>query len=196
MRMSFELEFAEPLLGTAPGDDEIYQSFVADKCKNGVQKDEMEALPAEDQIEKGTTVFTRTADNVPCLWDYQVKGFFKDACGVLRRVPKSDESKLKAFKKVIDGLIFVYPRMIPLVLPNGNELGFCERPLRTSGPMGERVALARSEEAPAGTKIQIEVECLDDSLMDYVLDWFKYGEKRGLGQWRNSGKGRFKYREL
>ena len=190
LKAKYRLTFIEPLLGTASGDEEIYQNFIAAKTEKDTS-DEIAAIPADEQIVKGTTVFTRNEEGQPVIWDYQVKGFFKDACGILRRVPGSDESELKAYKKVIDGLVFVGPRQIPLILPEGGELDFCERPLRASTAQGERIALARSEQAPAGTIIDIEVKVLDDDLIDMVESWFDYGADRGLGQWRNSGKGRF-----
>ena len=36
------------------------------------------------------TVFPRTEDGRPFLYDYQIKGFFKDACGCLSRVAGKD----------------------------------------------------------------------------------------------------------
>lgn len=36
------------------------------------------------------TVFPRDKDGTPFIWDYQMKGMFKDACGGLRSVPKTD----------------------------------------------------------------------------------------------------------
>ena len=50
------------------------------------------------------TIFPRD-NGVPIYWDYQIKGFFKDACGMLRKVTGSKSSKIKAYKKEIDGLI-------------------------------------------------------------------------------------------
>lgn len=32
--------------------------------------------------------------------------------------------------------------------------------------------------------------------MDAVREWLDYGMLRGLGQWRNSGKGRFTWEEI
>ena len=49
------------------------------------------------------TIFPRD-NGVPIYWDYQIKGFFKDACGMLRKVTGSKSSKIKAYKKEIDGL--------------------------------------------------------------------------------------------
>ena len=58
---------------------------------------------------------------------------------------------------------------------------------------GERVSLANSEEIPAGSSITFEIKLLDPSLESVVIEWLDYGALRGLGQWRNSGKGRFAY---
>ena len=98
---------------------------------------------------------------------------------------------MKAYKKEIDGLIFVFPREIPLDLPDGAIIGQCQRPLRASTAQGERVALANSETVPAGTTQEFEIRMLRDDLLPYVLEWLTYGELHGTGQWRNSGKGRF-----
>ena len=72
----------------------------------------------------------------------------------------------------------------------------CQRPLRAQTAQGERVSLANSEEIPAGSSCQFEVLCMDDSHEAAVMEWLEYGRLRGLGQWRNSGKGRFTYELL
>ena len=135
------------------------------------------------------TVFPRNKDGVPIYWDYQIKGFFKDAAGMLRKVPNTKSSKIKAYKKEIDGLIFVKERQIPIHFDG--EIGNCERPLRGQTQQGERVALANSESIPAGAWIEFTVQCLTDGLAGAVTEWLDYGKLRGLGQWRNSGKGRY-----
>lgn len=188
--MKVELEFTEPLLGTLPGDEKLAEEYVTSKHPEGVQEDERESL--SEEMKKFSSYFARDNKGRPILWDYQIKGFFKDACSMMRRVTQVDE--LKAHKKIIDGLIFVMPRRIELKL--SNELYFTERPLRISTPQGERTALARSETAPAGTKIQIEIIMLKPDLKKYVVNWLDYGILRGLGQWRNSGMGRFKWRGI
>ena len=104
--------------------------------------------------------------------------------------------QLRAYKKEIDGLIFPQPRQIPLILPEGEEMGFCERPLRAHTAQGERVALARSEQAPVGTTVEFEVRMLRADLHLFVEEWLDYGRLRGFGQWRNSGMGRFTWREV
>lgn len=187
-----KITFIEGLLGTASNNPEIHREFIASKAPDALKaEEEVAALGAEEVVEKGMTVFPRDKDGNPALFDYQVKGFFKDACGSLRKVPGSKCSKIKAYKKEIDGLLFVYPRMIPLSMPG--ELTECQRPLRAQTAMGERIALAHSEEAPAGTAIEITIECLTKDMYELALECLDYGEMRGLGQWRNSGKGRFSY---
>ena len=111
-----------------------------------------------------------------------------------KKVAANESGKLTAFKKVIDGLIFVSPRMIPLNMPG--ELTICQRPLRAQTAQGERIALASSEEAPAGTSIEFEIMMLDPDHEAVVREWLDYGALRGLGQWRNSGKGRFTWEEI
>lgn len=73
------------------------------------------------------------------------------------------------------------------------EIGICERPLRAQTPMGERVALSISESIPAGSTLEFEVLCMTDSMKELVMECLDYGALRGLGQWRNSGKGRYLY---
>lgn len=60
---------------------------------------------------------------------------------------------------------------------------------------GERISLACSETVPAGTTMEFTVMCLTDQ-MDLVREWLDYGELRGFSQWRNSGKGRFQWKEV
>lgn len=186
--MKILIEFTEPLLGTLAGNKELVEDFIAGNHPNGVQEDEMAAIP--EKIEKSSTFFSRNGDNAPILWDYQIKGFFKDACGMLNR---TKNFKLKAHKKVIDGLVFVTPRKIPLKLPG--ELTWTERPLRGQTAKGERISLARSETAPAGTTIEIEISLLNEDLKKFIVACLDYGALRGLGQWRNSGMGRFRWSE-
>ncbi len=76
------------------------------------------------------------------------------------------------------------------------EMGVCERPLRASTAQGERIALSSSETAPAGTYIDIEINCLTKDMHDLALECLDYGKLRGIGQWRNSGKGRYTYEIL
>lgn len=189
------LEFFEPILGTCPANKDLAAEYVATKAPTIEKMDEeLEAITADELIKKGMTVFARNDDGVPCLWDYQVKGFLKDTCGILRKVEGSRASKIKAYKKEIDGLIFPAPRMIPIKFDG--EIGSCQRPLRASTPQGERVSLSNSEEIPAGASIEVEFTCFTFEHWLLVKECLDYGFYRGIGQWRNSGKGRFTWRFL
>lgn len=194
--MKVKLMFQEEILGTASNNPEIHSEFIASKAPDHMKREEeVAAIGVEESIEKAMTVFPRDEAGNPILYDYQVKGFFKDACGVLRQVPGTKSSKLTAFKKKIDGLVFVSPRMIPLDIPDG-KLGTCERPLRAQTAQGDRVALANSETAPAGTTIEFEIQCLTKDMLSIVREWLDYGILRGIGQWRNSGKGKYVWQEI
>ena len=201
-KLHIKITFTEPILGTAPKNEEIYRDFIGSKAEDAASlEEEIAALGVDEVAEKGMTVFPKTDDGTPILWDYQIKGFFKDACGMLSRVGGKDESgkkkkvnessKMTAYKKIIDGLIFVQPRQIPIKFDG--EIGVCQRPLRAQTMQGERVALAMSEEIPAGATIEFDVVLLSDEYRKAVIEWLDYGLLRGIGQWRNSGKGRFIY---
>jgi len=192
--MKIKLTTLEHMLGTQSANPEIHEEFISAKANDGEKiKEELAALPGQELVEKSTTVFARMPDGSPQLWDYQIKGFFKDACGMLTRVKTTKSSTIKAYKKIIDGLIFVSPRRIKINLQEGEKIGHCQRPLRGQTAQGERIALANSESVPAGSWVEIEVDCLDPKHEMLVEEWLNYGRMRGLGQWRNSGAGRFSW---
>ncbi len=183
------LTFTEPLLGTISLNKDLYREFLASKAPN-LQDADQEVGTVEEQLEKGTTGFHRF-DGRPGIYDYAVKGYFKDACSMLARVPDTGSSKLRAYRKVIDGLLFVAPRQILLEL--SGELGILERTLRAQTAQGERVAIVRSEMAPAGTRLGFSVVILGVITPALLAEWLDYGALRGLGQFRNGGYGRFVY---
>ena len=222
--LEVRLTFTEQVLGTAPADKDIYRNFIGSKAPDAATvEEEVEALGVDEVAEKGMTVFARDEDGCPALYDYHIKGHFKDACSMLARVKGTESSKLVAHKKEIDGLIFPCPRLIKLVVPEGEEVGVCQRPLRAQTAQGERVALAMSESVPAGTTCEFEIttliensgaktrkkkvktkneagEVVEDVIevesggVDYIKlirEWLDYGRYRGIGQWRNSGCGRY-----
>ena len=185
----------EEILGTASANPEIHEEFIASKAPDAPSREEeVAAIGADEVFEKGMTVFPRDKDGNPIAWDYQWKGFFKDACGALRKVPGTACSKIKAFKKEIDGLIFPEPRQIPILF-NG-DMGICQRPLRGQTAQGERIALASSESIPAGATMTFDIRMLLPEHEKAIREMLNYGQLRGFGQWRNSGKGRFLYEVL
>lgn len=199
--MKIRITLTEEVLGSSPSNEELLAAYIASKAPtDDLTAQEVDNIKAQ-AAEERTTIFPKTADGTPFIYDYQIKGMFKDSCKALATAGKAGYpggkhcAALKAYKKAIDGLIFVSPREIPYNL-HGLKMGFCERPLRAQTPMGERVSIAKSETVPAGSIIEFEVACLDPKLEDVVRECFDYGTLRGLGQWRNSGKGRFEWEEV
>lgn len=264
------LVFVEAVLGTASSDPEIHERFIASKAPDAqTLKEEVAALGVDAVEDRSMTRFPHMEDGTPFLWDYQVKGFMKDAAKMMRYSSKSASKGLTNYLKKIDGCVFPTPRVIPLHVPetvysttrggvsvvveqvdgdfvnvtltadksvidsipydpdyiafievplhaDGREIGktvelnedngwtatvkmprhraySCQRPLRAQTAQGERIALANSEELPAGTWCDFQITTLieDAQMQKCIVEWFQYGFLRGIGQWRNSGKGRF-----
>lgn len=193
--LNVKLTLIDEALGMMPADPEIHETYIASKAPDAPSvEEEIAAVGQAEVVEKTMTVFPRLEDGRPFIWDYQVRGFFKDAMGMLRRVRGSECSKLKNYKKLVDGLIFVDPRKIPIEM--AGPMGDCQRPLRAETLQGPRVALAHSETVPAGSSCRFTIQLLDETLEDAVRECLDYGTLRGLAQWRNSGKGRFEWEEL
>lgn len=190
--MEIKIKFLEEVLGTASANPDIHREYIASKAPDAESiEEEVAAIGVDAALEKSMTVFPRDDSGNPIFFDYQIKGFFKDSAGALRKVPGSKCSKIKAYKKEIDGLLFVSPRMIPMEL--SAPVGSCTRPLRASTAQGERVALATSETVPVGTTIELTITALTKDMFELAKECLDYGTLRGIGQWRNSGKGRFEY---
>lgn len=186
------LTFTEEVLGATPKEPEIYKEWIAGKAALTDEQLAEELATVEKVEEKGWTGF-HMLNGGPVLYDYVLKGFFKGACGALRRVSDTRSAKIKAYKKIIDGLVFITPRRIPLVLPEGEGLGVLERPLRAQTARGERVTLARSDTCPVGTTLSFTVTVLGQVSKALLQEWLDYGALLGLGQWRSGGFGRFSY---
>lgn len=186
-----KLTLVEPMLGTVTKDPAIYEAYIASKA--ALTDDELaeELATVEKVEERGWTGFHQL-DGEPVIYNYMVRGFLKAACGALRRVDGTLSSKVRAYKKIIDGLVFIKPRRIPLNL-NGGEMGVLERPLRAQTARGERIALARSDTVPAGTTLEFTIEVLGVVSEEQLREWLSYGVRVGLGQWRSASWGSFSY---
>jgi hypothetical protein len=85
-----ELTFTEPLLGGVPKNKEIYADYIQAKAPNGTETaDELDTV--QEAEERGWTGF-HTIDGRAVLQDRHVRGFMKDACGMLRNVSGSESS--------------------------------------------------------------------------------------------------------
>lgn len=185
--------FLTPVLGSQPSDPEIASKFIAKR--KGLEMNpegEDELLP--EAIERGTTVFHRTPGDElrPCLLNYQLLGFLKEAARVQNGRVAGGVKNLRA---KVEQNVFVSPRILPLNVPTGGEIDYLERPLRAETARGPMVTLARSEMLPEGTWFKAGIQMLDGPVSEEILhELFDYGFYRGLGLWRNSGAyGTFRY---
>ena len=201
--LKIKVRLLDELLGTASGNPDLYAEYIASKAPDADKvEQEIEDFDADAMLDKAMTGFPRDDKGQPFLYDYQIRGFFKEAAGFMKKVSGSESSGLKAYKKQIDGLIFVSPRKIPLCFSGFPST--CQRPLRASTPQGDRNALAMSESVPEGSTCEFTVMLALEKTaaakgkpaIDYaeaLIEWLQYGMFKGYGQWRNSGKGRFEF---
>lgn len=200
--------FTEALLGSASGNKDIHEEFIAAKAHTAEQAaEELAAIPVQEQIEKSMTIFPRDEQGL-FLWDYQVRGFLKESLGVAIELGDSKISKW-GYKRAVDSLVFVNPRRIYLKDEHGQSYlkapDHLQRPLRADTMQGERVALANSEMLPAGTTAQFTINVLEGSntkskmaliTADTIKSLLDYGQLKGFGQWRSGGHGRFTWEEV
>ena len=220
-KMKVRVTLLTEMLGTFPTDPDTYITFIeqrkkkdktfpedvdADRelenIKRAIENQNFEEVevdgPITNQNPKMLTAFPRNEDFDLIMYDYQIRGFFKEACGSLKVACKNDpdwgkeSNKISSYKKVIDGGIFVYPEEIPINI-NGN-LTIVSRSLRAQSPNPpyERVCISSSEAVPRGSTIDFEV-LFPDKLENAVIEWLEYGKYKGFLQWRSGGKGRFSY---
>jgi len=210
-KLHVKITLTNGMLGTSPADPKIYENYIGKNAPNSATlEEEIEALGVDAVAQRGMTVFSRTEDGRPMLYDYMIKGYFKETCSALQRlIPKdpatgkriknsgvNESSKLglTTYKSIIDTLVFVKPREIPIMFDG--EVTTCQRSLRAETMQGPRVSLACSEQVPAGATMEFTVVCFDDSHAAAVKEWLNHGEFHGLGQWRNAGKGTFTWELL
>lgn len=78
--MKVKITLLEEVLGSSPSNEELLATYIASKAPTSdlttEEVDNIKAQNAEDRI----TVFPKNADGTPFLYDYQVKGMFKDSC--------------------------------------------------------------------------------------------------------------------
>ena len=188
--------FFTELLGSLPKDPEIYVKYIASKALDAPSvQDELSMLPQDEVIEKGTTVFlvrTRGKDKGKvCLASYCWLGFFKEKTKFLRQETGSGFDKFSNYKSKIDGNFAIDKPFITLELPEGTELGTCQRPLRAETAQGPRVAIAASQSCPPGTTMEYELNIFNKDFNKYAYACLEKGYWNGMCQWRSGGKGRF-----
>ena len=201
------LHFIEEVLGTAPANKEIHSEFIASKAPDAMKREqEIAAIGAEAATEKAMTVFPRNEKGEKIFWGYQIKGFLKASQKTLNMLHgRGEKLYLPNYKSKLDNLIFVKSvedgwkdkeSGIVIHEPEDVEAMDCERPLRAETAQGPRVTLAHSETCPAESYIDIDIMSLDNKLEPNIAEWLNMGMLYGIGQWRNSGKGRFLWEEI
>jgi hypothetical protein len=185
-RYKVRVTFTEPLLGSQPQRDIAQEHVMAEAIRAGIDvEDELGTLPEE--LEKGTTAFHKDEEGNPVLWDYQVKGFLKEWGRQLNGF-----KEVKALRDKIGNFVYVFPRRIPLQL--SGPIDFLTRPIQCDTARGPRIAIARSEMAPAGTTMEYEIRSLKGVISEAVLtEILDMGVFKGHGQWRGGSYGRFTY---
>jgi hypothetical protein len=187
-KYQLKIVFITPVLGTQPPKDVAIDYLGQKSVDTGGALPDDEVATLDEMVERGTTVFHKL-DGQPIYYDYVIKGFLKEAGKVFNGL-----RGVKAMRSKIDNLVFVTPRRIPLIMPAGNVIEYLERPLRAETAQGPRTALARSEMLPEGTWFKCSLEVFDGPITEEILrDLLSYGERKGLGQWRNGGYGRFRF---
>ena len=190
-----QVTLIDEMLGTNPSDEKIYSKFIASKAPDAkTMEEDLQTMSTQEMEQNNMTIFIKDKDGNPMMPAYHMYGFFKSACGYLKKVKDTKSEKIKAYKKFIDGLVFVNERKIPLIFDG--EVQNLQRPLRASTMQGERVALANSEMLPEGTTCEFTIKTLKGDLIPTIKEWLDYGELNGLGQWHNSGAGAFKWEEI
>ena len=188
--------FFTELLGSLPANPEIYTEYIASKALDApTVQDELSMLPQEEVVNKGTTVFlvrTKGKDaGKVCLASYCLLGFFKEKTKYLRQETGSGFDKFTNYKGKIDGNFAIDKPFITLEIPEGTELGTCQRPLRAETAAGPRVAIASSQSCPPGTSMEFELNIFNRDFNKYAYKCLEKGFWNGMCQWRSGGKGRF-----
>lgn len=187
--MKLKITLTEQMLGTVPKDKEIYTSYIASKAP--IPEGAIDEVDSVETIEeRGWTGFHKD-ENGLFIFDYLFKGFVKEAGNVLK-----DSVKIKNLRSKLDSYVFIFPRKIHLGKQKPD--GVVERPLRAMTMQGPRVTLARSDYVDAGTTFELELKILPHKEIteELILELLKYGELKGLGQFRNGSYGRFGYEVL
>ena len=173
----------------------------------GSEAEELETI----RDDAGVTVFHNDLDGITesgekgkglFFYDYQIAGFWKEAAEIL-----APEHGIKQPRSKLDNFMIIDPRRVYIHGANGDILtkpsSQLERPLRAMTMQGPRVSLACSEVIDPGCWIEYELDFLpylkrgsgkEAKAVDIhalVEALGAFGRRKGRGQWRNGGNGRF-----
>lgn len=162
----------------------------------------------ENQELYKSTVFLRTEDGTPAISSHMILGNIKSVLSVIVNSQKPEEKKQGIFKsktqmseslsmdiKFVETLL---PASEDIIRdPETKERVLCVRPIRFNRLGVQTVALAASEQLPAGTVFSTTMRVRKGSnvdSMEVLQSIFDYGKNLGLGSWRSSNNyGQFDY---
>lgn len=153
---------------------------------------------------RATTIFLwDDKTDMPCIGDHMIHGFLKAAVEAIGRTVASKRGEVFGSISYTQSLINQHVRCEEQFIPFDKDISrkedgtpqYDQRSLRAQTAQGPRITLAKSEVVPAGASLSFTLKVLKGSkLTQEVLEkLFSYGECVGLGQWRSSGRGMFKY---
>lgn len=196
-RRTYRLHGMTRILGAQAANPKVHSEFIAAKAAKLAKGEKQTAMLPEENLEtKGLTVFLRD-DGVLCLADYVIKGFLKEALGVIKSQVKIGSPATK-----VDNLILVEPEYLHFTR-NGKPVTeadeIFERPLRAMTMQGPRVSVSASEIIRPDWELEFTLTLVDNEMTakSVALTWnvieeaLNYGAIKGLGQWRNGQNGRF-----
>jgi hypothetical protein len=219
-KLKIKVTYVEPLLGSSNNNPYILEEHrkagisemkLAEEqvaIKAPAKSADVAEAEADEALTKQTTVFPRNPDGSIFRWDYQIRGYFKEAINVGIETGAEEVGELSKWtiKKAVDSYLFITERRVNLLNADGTpcqKVGLLERPLRAETMQGTRICLSRSEVLPEGTNYTCTINWLpsvknkktliDEGVIRWALD---YGMLKGEGQWRNGGFGRFTYEIL
>lgn len=167
-------------------------------------KERAEDLKEEvgDLDEKGVTCFFRE-DGKIAIGDHMIYGFMKAAAEAITKTRPRKNGTVLGSAAYTESIINQHVRCEEEFIVIADDIArkedgspdYCVRSLRAMTAQGPRVSIAKSERVKKGAKFSFTLKVLGNSPLTQkdIEDIFSYGETTGLGQWRNSGKGTFKY---
>jgi hypothetical protein len=194
-----------------------------------------EPIPAEmtdikiQAKDPGVTVFSRVSqeladslkdfqpelqDLVGCAfhYGYVIKGNWKSNLQSLKSSPGLVAYGMTSWKSTFTKMVYPHKRVHVIFGPDGKPLGrsrlkIVQRPLRSNGPSGEHVCLARSEVIPAGSYMDVEIFTTavqiafakgyaNNNTWDLMSEIMTMGQYCGIGQWTSGGWGVYRWQPM
>src|SRR6266404_3472141 len=207
----YRITLIEDMLGTIVKDKDVFKEYLAAAALEAgtaqEQVDEsVEAVPPPPD-RKGSETGFYTDDEGIFLFDYQFRGFLREAANTLAG---PDQLNIKNLRSKFTNFVFVTPRKIR-IFGTGVEQAWNHsiqitkpddqftRPVRAMTMQGPRVSLVRSDIVKAGRWFDLDISLLKNKEkidFDVIETVMEYGKLQGLLQFRTGGWGRFSFEKI